>query len=177
MKKGTITIIIIILILIVANLSLFIVDETRQAIVLQLGKPIKAIQQPGLNWKLPFIQNVVYFEDRLLVYDAAPTEIITKDKKTLIVDNYARWKITDPLRFLQTVRDLNGAQARLEDIIYSELRVDLGLFNMTEIVSEIREEIMERVTKISNEKSATYGIEIVDVRIKRVDLPPENEKF
>ncbi len=177
MKKGTITIIIIVLILIVANLSLFIVDETRQAIVLQLGKPIKAIQQPGLNWKLPFIQNVVYFEDRLLVYDAAPTEIITKDKKTLIVDNYARWKITNPLRFLQTVRDLNGAQARLDDIIYSELRVDLGLFNMTEIVSEIREEIMERVTKISNEKSATYGIEIVDVRIKRVDLPPENEKF
>lgn len=177
MKKGTITIIIIVLILIVANLSLFIVDETRQAIVLQLGKPIKAIQQPGLNWKLPFIQNVVYFEDRLLVYDAAPTEIITKDKKTLIVDNYARWKITDPLRFLQTVRDLNGAQARLDDIIYSELRVDLGLFNMTEIVSEIREEIMERVTKISNEKSATYGIEILDVRIKRVDLPPENEKF
>ncbi len=177
MKKGTITIIIIVLILIVANLSLFIVDETRQAIVLQFGKPIKAIQQPGLNWKLPFIQNVVYFEDRLLVYDAAPTEIITKDKKTLIVDNYARWKITDPLRFLQTVRDLNGAQARLDDIIYSELRVDLGLFDMTEIVSEIREAIMERVTKISNEKSATYGIEIVDVRIKRVDLPPENEKF
>lgn len=177
MKKGTITIIIIVLILIVANLSLFIVDETRQAIVLQFGKPIKAIQQPGLNWKLPFIQNVVYFEDRLLVYDAAPTEIITKDKKTLIVDNYARWKITDPLRFLQTVRDLNGAQARLDDIIYSELRVDLGLFDMTEIVSEIREAIMGRVTKISNEKSATYGIEIVDVRIKRVDLPPENEKF
>jgi len=177
MKKGTITIIIIVLILIVANLSLFIVDETRQAIILQFGKPIRAIQKPGLNWKLPFIQNVVYFEDRLLVYDAAPTEIITKDKKTLIVDNYARWKITDPLRFLQTVRDLNGAQARLDDIIYSELRVDLGLFNMTEIVSEIRESIMERVTKISNEKSATYGIEIVDVRIKRVDLPPENEKF
>ena len=177
MKKGTITIIIIVLILIVANLSLFIVDETRQAIILQFGKPIRAIQKPGLNWKLPFIQNVVYFEDRLLVYDAAPTEIITKDKKTLIVDNYARWKITDPLKFLQTVRDLNGAQARLDDIIYSELRVDLGLFNMTEIVSEIRESIMERVTKISNEKSATYGIEIVDVRIKRVDLPPENEKF
>jgi len=177
MKKGTVVLIIIVLVLILANLGLFIVDETRQAIVLQFGKPIKAVQQPGLNWKLPFIQNVVYFEDRLLVYDAAPTEIITKDKKTLIVDNYARWKITDPLKFLQTVRDLNGAQARLDDIIYSELRVDLGLFDMSEIVSEIREEIMERVTKISNEKSATYGIEIVDVRIKRVDLPPENEKF
>lgn len=177
MKKGTLLIILIVAILFLANLSLFIVDETKQAIVLQFGKPIRAIKEPGLNWKLPFIQNVVFFEDRLLVYDAAPTEIITKDKKTLIVDNYARWKIIDPLKFLQTVRDLNGAQARLDDIIYSELRVDLGLFDMSEIVSEKREGIMKRVTEISNEKANTYGIEIVDVRIKRIDLPPENEKF
>ncbi|MBA7499901.1 Modulator of FtsH protease HflC [subsurface metagenome] len=177
MKKGTLLIILIVAILFISNLSLFIVDETKQAIVLQFGKPIRAIKEPGLNWKLPFIQNVVFFEDRLLVYDAAPTEIITKDKKTLIVDNYARWKIIDPLKFLQTVRDLNGAQARLDDIIYSELRVDLGLFDMSEIVSEKREGIMKRVTEISNEKANTYGIEIVDVRIKRVDLPPENEKF
>jgi membrane protease subunit HflC len=177
MKKGTLLIIIIVAILFLANLSLFIVDETKQAIVLQFGKPIRVISEPGLNFKLPFIQNVVFFEDRLLVYDAAPTEIITKDKKTLIVDNYARWRIIDPLKFLQTVRDLNGAQARLDDIVYSELRVDLGLFNMSEIVSEKREGIMERVTKISNEKANTYGIEIIDVRIKRVDLPPENEKY
>jgi len=177
MKKGTLLIILIVVILFLANLSLFIVDETKQAIVLQFGKPIRAIKEPGLNWKLPFIQNVVLFEDRLLVYDAVPTEIITKDKKTLIVDNYARWKIVDPLKFLQTVRDLNGAQARLDDIIYSELRVDLGLFDMSEIVSERREGIMKRVTEISNEKANTYGIEIVDVRIKRVDLPPENEKY
>jgi membrane protease subunit HflC len=177
MKKGTLLIVLIVAILFLANLSLFIVDETKQAIVLQFGKPIRAIKDPGLNWKLPFVQNVVFFEDRLLVYDAAPTEIITKDKKTLIVDNYARWKIIDPLKFLQTVRDLNGAQARLDDIIYSELRVDLGLFDMSEIVSERREGIMKRVTEISNEKACIYGIEIVDVRIKRVDLPPENEKF
>ncbi len=177
MKKGTLFIILIVAILILANMGLFIVDETRQAIILQFGKPIRAIKEPGLNWKLPFIQNVVFFEDRLLVYDAAPTEIITKDKKTLIVDNYARWKIIDALKFLQTVRDLNGAQARLDDIIYSELRVDLGLFDMSEIVSERREGIMKRVTEISNEKASIYGIEIVDVRIKRVDLPPENEKF
>ena len=177
MKKGTLLIILIVAILFIANLSLFIVDETKQAIVLQFGKPIRTIKEPGINFKLPFIQNVVFFEDRLLVYDAAPTEIITKDKKTLIVDNYARWKIIDPLKFLQTVRDLNGAQARLDDIIYSELRVDLGLFDMSEIVSERREGIMKRVTEISNEKANTYGIEIVDVRIKRVDLPPENEKY
>jgi len=177
MKKGTLLIVIIVAILFLANLSLFIVDETKQAIVLQFGKPIRAISEPGLNWKIPFIQNVVFFEDRLLVYDAAPTEIITKDKKTLIVDNYARWRIIDPLKFLQTVRDLNGAQARLDDIVYSELRVDLGLFDMSEIVSEKREGIMGRVTEISNEKANTYGIEIIDVRIKRVDLPPENEKY
>ncbi len=177
MKKGTLLIVLIVAILILANMSLFIVDETKQAIVLQFGKPIRSIKDAGLNWKLPFIQNVLFFEDRLLVYDAAPTEIITKDKKTLIVDNYARWKIVDPLKFLQTVRDLNGAQARLDDIIYSELRVDLGLFDMSEIVSERREGIMKRVTEISNEKANIYGIEIVDVRIKRVDLPPENEKF
>lgn len=177
MKKGTLLIVLIVAILFLANLSLFIVDETKQAIVLQFGKPIRTIGEPGLNWKIPFIQNVVFFEDRLLVYDAAPTEIITKDKKTLIVDNYARWKIIDPLKFLQTVRDLNGAQARLDDIIYSELRVDLGLFDMSEIVSERREGIMKRVTEISNEKANIYGIEIVDVRIKRVDLPPENEKY
>jgi membrane protease subunit HflC len=177
MRKGTFLILITIAVLILINLTLFTVDETKQAIVLQFGKPIRAIKESGLNWKLPFIQNVKYFEDRLLVYDAAPTEIITKDKKTLIVDNYARWRIINPLTFLQTVRDINGAKARLDDIVYSELRVDLGLFNMSEIVSEKRESIMERVTKICNEKSNTYGIEIVDVRIKRVDLPPENEKY
>jgi len=178
MKKGTILIIIIIIaILILANSSLFIIDETKQGVVLQFGKPIRVVRDSGLNFKLPFIQNVAYFEDRLLVYDAAPTEIITKDKKTLIVDNYARWKIIDPLKFLQTVRDINGAQARLDDIIYSELRVDLGLYEMSEIVSEKREVIMKKVTKISSEKAKSYGIGITDVRIKRVDLPLENEKY
>ena len=175
MKKSILIIVIIVLIL-VANFSLFMVDETKQAIILQFGKPIKVIQEPGLHLKVPFIQNVVLFEGRLLIYDAQPTEIITRDKKTLILDNYARWKIEDPLLFLQTVRDINGAQARLDDIIYSELRVDLGKFDMSEIVSLKRTEIMETVTQRSNEKSMEYGINIVDVRIKRADLPSENEK-
>jgi len=175
MKKSLFLIIVIILILF-ANFSLFVVDETKQAIVLQFGKPIKAIQEAGLYVKIPLIQNVVLFEGRLLIYDAQPTEIITRDKKTLILDNYARWKIEDPLLFLQTVRDINGAQARLDDVIYSELRVDLGKFNMTEIVSQKRTEIMQTVTERSNEKSMEYGINIIDVRIKRADLPPENEQ-
>jgi len=175
MKKSLFLIILILLILI-ANFSLFVVDETKQAIVLQFGKPIKAIQEAGLYLKIPFIQNVVLFEGRLLIYDAQPTEIITRDKKTLILDNYARWKIEDPLLFLQTVRNVNGAQARLDDVIYSELRVDLGKFDMSEIVSQKRTEIMKTVTERSNEKSMEYGINIVDVRIKRADLPPENEQ-
>jgi len=175
MKKSLFLIILVLLILI-ANFSFFIVDETKQAIVLQFGKPINAIQEAGLHLKIPFIQNVVFFERRLLIYDAQPTEIITRDKKTLILDNYARWQILDPLLFLQTVRDVNGAQARLDDVIYSELRVDLGKFDMSEIVSQKRTEIMETVTLRSNEKSMEYGINIIDVRIKRADLPPENEK-
>lgn len=174
--KKSLTIIVLILIIASASFSLFIVDETKQAIILQFGKPIKAIQQAGLYFKIPLIQNVVLFEGRLLIYDAQPTEIITRDKKTLILDNYARWEIKNPLLFLQTVRDINGAQARLDDIIYSELRVDLGKFDMSEIVSQKRTEIMKTVTDRSNEKALEYGINIVDVRIKRADLPPENEQ-
>lgn len=174
--RKSLLIIILVLVIIVANFSFFIVDETKQAIILQFGKPIKAIQQAGLYMKIPFIQNAVLFEGRLLIYDAQPTEIITRDKKTLILDNYTRWKIEDPLLFLQTVRDINGAQARLDDIIYSELRVDLGKFDMSEIVSQKRTEIMKTVTERSNEKSIEYGINIIDVRIKRADLPPENEQ-
>lgn len=175
MKRGII-IFALILLIILANFTFFIVDETKQAIVLQFGKPVRVVQEAGLNVKIPFIQNVILFDSRLLIYDAPPTEIITRDKKTLILDNYARWKINNPLLFMQTVRDINGAQARLDDIIYSELRVDLGKFDMSEIVSSKRTEIMKTVTERSNEKSMEYGINIVDVRIKRADLPPENEK-
>jgi len=175
MRKSLIFICLILIILL-ANFTLFIIDETKQAIVLQFGKPIRVIREAGLHMRIPFIQNVILFESRLLIYDAPPTEIITRDKKTLILDNYARWKITDPLLFMQTVRDINGAQARLDDIIYSELRVDLGKFDMSEIVSSKRTEIMETVTERSNEKSMEYGINIIDVRIKRADLPPENEQ-
>lgn len=175
MRKSLVFIFLILLILL-ANFSFFVVDETRQAIVLQFGKPITVIQEAGLHLKIPFIQNVVIFDSRLLIYDTPPTEIITKDKKTLILDNYARWKIADPLLFMQTVRDINGAKARLDDIIYSELRVDMGKFDMTEIVSLKRTNIMNTVTTRCNEASMEYGIKIVDVRIKRADLPPENEK-
>ncbi len=156
--------------------SLFTVDETKKAIILQFGKPVKIIHEPGLYIKIPFLQTARFFEDRIIEYDSAPTEIVTKDKKNLVIDNYARWRIIDPLKFMQAVRDENGAQRRLEDIVYSELRVELGKYDLNEIVALKRDTIMEEVTKRSNEMAQEYGISIVDVRIKRADLPEENEK-
>jgi len=156
--------------------SLFTVSEIQQAVVTQLGKPVRVVQSPGLHFKLPFFQQVIFFDNRLLDYDSAPTEVVTKDKKALVVDNYSRWRIKDPLLMLQTVQNENGAQARLDDIIYSELRLELGLHSLIEIVASKRKEIFSKVTASSNEKAKEYGIEIIDVRVKRADLPPENEK-
>lgn len=154
----------------------FIIDQTQSAIIIQLGKPVRTITSPGLQTKVPFIQGVVFFDNRILHYDSEPKEIITKDKKTLVVDNFAKFRIIDPLKVYQSVRDERGAQSRLDDIIYSELRVDLGTKDLTEIVSGGRAEIMSSVTKASTEKAANYGLAVLDVRIKRADLPPENEK-
>ncbi|MCH6567176.1 MAG: protease modulator HflC [Nitrospinae bacterium] len=156
--------------------SLFTVSEIQQAVVTQLGKPVRVVKNPGLHFKLPFFQQVIFFDNRLLDYDSAPTEVVTKDKKALVVDNYSRWRIKDPLLMLQTVQNENGAQARLDDIIYSELRLELGLHSLIEIVASKRKEIFSKVTASSNEKAKEYGIEIIDVRVKRADLPPENEK-
>lgn len=177
MKRKTMLVAILILfILILIGQMLFRVDQTQMAIVIQLGKPIRTITTAGLYLKVPFIQEVILFDNRLLDYDSAPKDVITQDKKTLVVDNYAKWQIKDPLKVYQSVRDEQGAQTRLDDIIYSELRVDLGGHTLTEIVSQLRSEIMKTVTHRSNEKADAFGIEIMDVRIKRADLPPENEK-
>mgnify|MGYP001187166327 CR=1 FL=1 len=157
--------------------SIFIVDETEQVVILQLGKPVKTVTNPGLNFKLPFpLQEKITFDDRLLEYDSPPEEILSKDKKSLIVDNYVRWKIVDPLQFLKTVQAVPTAKSRMDDIVYSELRRELGTHDMVEIITENREEIMDIVTRQSNLATLAYGISVVDVRIRRVDLPAENEE-
>ena len=157
--------------------SIFIVDETQQVVILQLGKPVKTVTEPGLNVKLPFpFQEKITFDDRLLEYDSPPEEILSKDKKSLIVDNYVRWKIVDPLQFLKTVQAIPTAKSRMDDIVYSELRRELGTHDMVEIITENREEIMDIVTRQSNAATLSYGISVVDVRIRRVDLPAENEE-
>ena len=156
--------------------TMIMVDETEQIVILQFGKPVRTIKDPGLNWKLPApLQTSNSFEKRLLEYDVPPEEILSKDKKSLIIDNYVRWRIINPLLFLQTVRAVPTAKTRLDDIVYSELRQELGTHDMVEIITETRELIMEKVTKASNEETSKYGIEVIDVRIRRVDLPRENE--
>jgi len=156
--------------------TIIIVDETEQIVILQFGKPVRTLKEPGLNWKLPApLQTSNSFENRLLEYDVPPEEILSKDKKSLIIDNYVRWRITDPLLFLQTVAAIPTAKTRLDDIVYSELRQELGTHDMVEIITENRELIMEKVTVASNEETSKYGIEVIDVRIRRVDLPQENE--
>ena len=156
--------------------TIIIVDETEQIVILQFGKPVRTLKEPGLNWKLPApLQTSNSFEKRLLEYDVPPEEILSKDKKSLIIDNYVRWRITDPLLFLQTVAAIPTAKTRLDDIVYSELRQELGTHDMVEIITENRELIMEKVTVASNEETSKYGIEVIDVRIRRVDLPQENE--
>ena len=166
-------ILIIVVVLVTINLSVYTISMTEQGVVTQLGKPVKNVEDPGLHFKIPFIQKLTKFPNQLLDYDSAPTEILTKDKKNLLIDNYAKWRIIDSLKLLQTVRDVNGAQSRLDDIIYSELRVELGRHDLSEIIALTRGEIMKLVTERSNEKAKDYGISILDVRIKRADMPQE----
>lgn len=157
------------------NLVVYTVPQWEQAIVVQLGEPVRTVQEPGLYFKLPLVQNVLYFDKRLLAYDAAPKEILTKDKQQLVVDNFSRWRIRDPLQFYRTVRNEAGAQSRLDDVIYSIVRENLGRHTLREIMNEKRTEVMAEVTKESDAKARDYGIEVADVRIKRADLPEKNE--
>jgi membrane protease subunit HflC len=177
-KQGLITALIAVAIVLyfLGASPLFVVDITQTAIVVQLGKPVRNVTEPGLYVKIPFIQEVTYFDKRLLDYDSDAQDVITQDKKTLLLDNFAKWRITDPLKVYQAFQSQRGALQRLHDIIYSELRVELGRHDLLEIVSSSRAELMRVVTQRSNEKASVYGIEIQDVRIKRADLPEQNEK-
>ena len=154
----------------------FVVDQTERAIVLQLGKPVgTADYEPGLHFKLPFVQNVIFFDSRVLEYDAPAAEILTQDKKNMVVDNFSRWRIVNPLLFYQTVRNIQGGLSRIDDIVYSQLRESLGRYTLTEIVAVERSTIMDEVTTKANVLLGEYGIHIIDVRIKRTDLPQENQ--
>ena len=168
--------IVVVLLLILGVSPFYIVDLKETAIVVQLGEPKRTVTEPGLKFKIPFIQEVTYFDKRLLDYDVPARDVITSDKKTILIDNFAKWRIVDPLRVYQAFQTQRGALQRLDDIIYSELRVELGRHDLTEIVSANRLLIMKVVSDRANEKASAYGLEVLDVRIKRADLPEQNEK-
>ncbi|MDD5089449.1 MAG: protease modulator HflC [Candidatus Wallbacteria bacterium] len=175
--KSTVMMILLILAFFFVQGAFFIVDERNQVVVTRLGEINAIINEPGLHFKLPYLDMVHFFDDRLLDYDAQPKEIITKDKKTMVIDNYAKWKIADVAKFYNAVGSEYQAQLRLDDLVYSILREHLGQYDLTQIVSPEREIIMAKVTKASDEKLySELGINILDVRIKRADLPKENEK-
>lgn len=177
MRNNSLTIVIVLLVVaVVGSQCFFTVHQTQTALVLQLGEPLNKVYEPGLHFKMPFIQNVVYFDSRVLDYEARSREAFTVDKKAIVLDNYARWKIINPLQFYRTMRTIPGAQARLDDVVYSQLRALVGAYTLTEVVSSHRAAIMKEVTNKVSALMHSYGVEVLDVRIKRTDLPPENQR-
>jgi len=157
-------------------LSFFVVKEINQAIVLQFGDPKRVIAEPGLQVKIPFIQNVVFLDRRILSLDPAPEEVIASDQKRLIVDAYARFRIVDPLKFYISVGDERVARSRLATIINSRLRSVLGKQSLATLLSEDRTKQMAIIQDGVNNEAGKFGIEIIDVRIKRADLPQANSE-
>jgi membrane protease subunit HflC len=157
-------------------LSAFIVHQNEQVIVLQFGKPVGVIQQPGLNWKVPVVQTVEFFDKRILDLDMAPQEVPATDQKLIVVDAFARYRINDPLRFYQTLFDQRFVVSRFGPIVESTLRRVLGTASFLDIVRDKREPLMQEIARQVNAQGQQFGIEVVDVRIKRADLPENNLK-
>ena len=159
----------------------FTIDETQFAIVTQFGKPVRTITTAGLKLKWPW-QSLLSFEKRLMVYNPRPSEFLTRDKKNIVVDSYVAWRVADPNRFLQTVNDLTGAEMRLHDTVWAAAAAALGNTDMSALVSVRPEDVkvqdvMRQVTELSRARAMEqYGIEIVDVRMKRLNLPAQNRE-
>jgi len=161
--------------------TVFTVDETQFAVVTQFGKPVRTITTAGLKLKWPW-QSLLSFEKRLMVYNPRPSEFLTRDKKNIVVDSYVAWRVADPNRFLQTVNDLTGAEMRLHDTVWAAAAAALGHTDMSALVSVRPEDVkvqdvMRQVTELSRARAMEqYGIEIVDVRMKRLNLPAQNRE-
>ncbi|MBI2217331.1 MAG: protease modulator HflC [Candidatus Rokubacteria bacterium] len=164
--------VLVILAIILASAT-YIIGEWQQAIVTQFGQPIRTVREPGLYWKVPILHTVTVFDKRVLAADTGGAEYLTLDKKRLLIDHVSRWEIVDPLQFYRTVRDERGAIARLDDIITARLRQEVAKEIFKEIIREKRETIMQAVTTAARELSAPFGIRVIDVRVKRADLPTE----
>ena len=165
-----------IVVIFVAMGSLFTVNQTQQAIVLQLGEYKRTIRDAGLHAKIPLFQNVVYFDRRVLDVEPSAEEVIASDQKRLVVDSYARFRITNPLQFYQTVANEAGARSRLESIINASLRRVLGNVALADVLSDKRAGIMRQITAEVKSEADPFGIDVLDVRLRRTDLPQENNQ-
>jgi len=168
--------ILLIVIGILLNGALFIVDQTETALVLQFGKPVKVVANPGLEFKIPFVQNVVYFDKRLLDVEPPPEEVIASDQKRLVVDTYTRYRIVDPLLFYQTVGTEDSVRARLTAMVSSSLRQVVGKVPLSSLLSAQRADIMHLIRDDVHAAAKSFGIDVVDTRIRRADLPTQNSE-
>jgi modulator of FtsH protease HflC len=165
-----------VILLIVGYSSLFQVYQTRQALVVRLGDPIRVYKDPGLHVKVPLIDSVIYIDKRILDLENQSQEVIAADQKQLIVDAFARYRVDDPLKFYQTVGTVEGANSRLAPFLNSALRAALGEATLTQVVREQREQLMARVREQLDREAQQFGVVVVDVRIRRADLPEQNSQ-
>jgi modulator of FtsH protease HflC len=156
--------------------SLFTVYQTQQALVVRLGQPVRVVTEPGLGFKVPFIDNVIAIDKRILDLENPAQEVIASDQKRLVVDAFARYRIHDPLRFFQTVATIQGANSQLSILLNSALRRVLGEATLTNVVRDERGQLMARVREQLDREAQVYGITVVDVRIRRADLPEQNSQ-
>ena len=171
-SKVFLTVLAAIILLIGAN-TFYVVSQTEQAIVLQFGEPVREVKEPGLKIKVPFIQNVILYDKRLLNLDPPAQEVVLNDKKRLDVDSFTRYQIVDPLKFYQTVRTEEQARSKLEEIVNSSLRKILGRITLQELLSQQRNQIMKDISSAVKVDAAQIGVSVADVRIRRADLPIE----
>lgn len=173
---GGLGLVILVVLAVIAWSSLFVVSQTQQALVLRFGNPINVITEPGLYVKAPLIDNVVMIDKRVLDIDAPPIEVIARDQKRLVVDAFGRYRITDPLLFFQAAGSIEAAESRLSVILNSAIRGAVGQMEFANIVREGRAGLMESITRQVNAEGRQLGVDVIDVRIRRADLPAENSQ-
>ncbi len=182
MKKklfGTVSVIAIVLIIVVLSASFYEVQPNQHANTVRFSKTVNTVSEPGLYFKIPFIDNVIYFPKEVLLYDMKPSDVLTADSKTMQVDNYVTWRITDPLTFYKTLGNITEAETRLDMLTYSAIRTEMGKLNRDVIINSddsSREKFNESIIGATANATTAYGIEIMDIKIKKLDLPSDNEQ-
>ncbi len=173
---GGIAVVLLVAALIVGYASIFTVYQTQQALVVRLGQPVRVVSEPGLSFKAPFIDNVIGIDKRILDLESPAQEVIASDQKRLVVDAFARYRIVDPLRYYQTLGSIQGANSQLAILLNSALRRVLGAATFTNVVRDQRSDLMSRILELVDRDAKSYGIKVVDVRIRRADLPEQNSQ-